>query len=113
MNWFATFLSGWRRLLPLASLPPDTVQVRRVRGLLVGAVSADGRIYVFDARCPHAGQSLQGEKVFCPGVVVCPRHGRKLALSLVPCSLNAMPVIPLPFRIRDGIVEVKVGHPAG
>lgn len=101
------FAPQWRRLIRIADLSPGIVLVKRIRGLLIGAANDEDRIYVFEAICPHAGQSLEGLKV-CGGVVVCPRHGLTLGLARLPCSANARPVTHLPYRVRNGIVEVDL-----
>jgi nitrite reductase/ring-hydroxylating ferredoxin subunit len=99
----------WRGLTRAKDLPPGEVLVRRVRGRLVGVADVGDNIYVFDGRCPHAGQSLHGAAVSDRGIVVCPKHGLTLALVDLPCSANAMPVARLPFRVRDGVIEVNRG----
>jgi apoptosis-inducing factor 3 len=106
MNKF-TFL-GWHNVARVADLAPGKVQARRVMGRLVGVVMTDSGLHVFDARCPHAGHPLQGEDVSSGGVVICPRHGLKLALDTAPCSFNAQPVTKFEFRVRDGIVQTKL-----
>lgn len=104
----------WRGLIRARDLPSGKVLVRRVRGRLVGVANVGDNIYVFDGRCPHAGQSLHGVAVSDRGIVECPKHGLKLALGKSPCSANAsscsanaMPVAQLPFRVRDGVIEVN------
>lgn len=97
---------GWRRLVNAADVPVDRVLVVRASGRLIGMVGTSGRIFVFDGRCSHAGQSLHGAPVTDEGAIVCPRHGLKVAVGSAPCRLNAMPVTSLPFRVRDGAVEV-------
>ncbi|MFL6128786.1 MAG: Rieske (2Fe-2S) protein [Mycobacteriales bacterium] len=99
----------WHGLVRAADLVPGRVVVRRVRGRLVGVATVGGRVRVFDGSCPHAGRSLHGAAVSDRGVVVCPRHGLKLTLEEAPCAAGARPVTPLPFRLRDGVVEVDRG----
>lgn len=96
----------WGRLIKEADLVPGKIQVRKIPGRLIGAVSIDGNIYVFDGRCPHAGRSLAGSDVSSDGIVVCPGHGLRYALISQPCSVNPMPLNQLPFRVRDGVIEV-------
>jgi nitrite reductase/ring-hydroxylating ferredoxin subunit len=101
--------SRWQGLVRVADLLPGRVLVRRVRGRLVGVADVGDNIYVFDGSCPHAGQSLRDAAVSDRGVVVCPKHGLKLALEELPCRADAMPVAQLPFRVRDGVIEVDRG----
>lgn len=95
----------WRTLIREADLPEGEVRVRRVLGRLVGVVNVDGRIYVFDGRCPHAGRSLQGAEVGSRGVLVCPGHSLRYSLIPQSCSVSAM-LAQLTFRVRDGVIEV-------
>jgi len=101
--------SRWQGLVRVADLLPGKVLVRRVRGRLVGVADVRDSIYVFDGRCPHAGQSLHAAAVSDRGIVVCPRHGLKLALEEFPGRADGMPVAQLPFRVRDGVIEVDRG----
>jgi nitrite reductase/ring-hydroxylating ferredoxin subunit/predicted HicB family RNase H-like nuclease len=96
----------WYALVRAADLPPGRVWVRKVGRQLVGVAASGDNVYVFDGRCPHAGQSLQDAEVCDSGVVICPRHALKLALKKVPCSAQARPIAQLPFRVRDGVIEV-------
>lgn len=102
----ALLKSRWLGLVGAADLSPGRVLVRRVRGRLVGVAKVGDDIYVFDGRCPHAGTSLHGATVTDRGVVVCPRHGLRLALERPPCPATARPIARLPFRLRDGAIEV-------
>jgi nitrite reductase/ring-hydroxylating ferredoxin subunit len=99
----------WHDLVRVASLPPNRVLVRRVRGQLVGVAELGGQIHVFGGGCPHAGQSLQDTVPSADGTVECPRHGLKLALDESRCPAGSKPVVRLPFRVRDGVVEVDTG----
>lgn len=101
--------SRWHGLVRIADLSPGRVLVKRVRGRLVGVASVGGEIRVFDGRCPHAGRSLHDVAVSDRGIVVCPRHGLKLTLTASPGAAAARPMAPLPFRVRDGVVEVDRG----
>jgi len=96
----------WRRLIRKRDLIAGQVQVRKVQRDLVGVVKVGGQIYVFDGRCPHAGRSLQGCEVTARGLMKCPGHSFQLSLTPQPCSVNAIPITSLTFRVRDGIVEV-------
>ncbi|SRR6266568_6205637 len=96
----------WRGLISENELAPNEVQVRKILGRLVGAAKINGRIYVFDGRCPHAGRSLQDSEVTPQGTLVCPGHGLKLALGPQPCSVNAVPLAQSSFRVRNGTVQV-------
>lgn len=100
------FSVKWRRLIQESDLASSKVQVRKVFGYLVGVAKVGGRIYVFDGRCPHGGRSLQDIEVAPRGVLVCPGHGIKLSLSPQPCSAGAVPLAKLPFRVRNGVVEI-------
>jgi nitrite reductase/ring-hydroxylating ferredoxin subunit len=107
----------WHRLMRESEIIPGEVQVRRVFGRLVGVTNVNGRVYVFDGRCPHAGRSLQDSVVAPSGVVVCATHGFRLSLYPRPCSVNAMPLTRFTFRICDGYVEIDrqslLPQPAG
>ncbi len=100
---------SWRGLARTADLSPGRVLARRVRGRLVGVVEIGGNIYVFDGRCPHAGQSLHDAAVSGRGTVECPKHGLKLALEKSQCPADSIPAAQLPFRVRDGVIEVDTG----
>lgn len=100
------FRTKWRGLMRESNLVPGIVRVRKIRGRLVGAVNVGGRIYVFGGRCPHAGRSLDGSEANSQGIIVCPGHGFRYSLGFQPCSINAMPLTQLPFRVREGIIEV-------
>jgi nitrite reductase/ring-hydroxylating ferredoxin subunit len=97
----------WRMLIRESDLVPGKVEVRRVFGHLLGVAKVNSRIYVFDGKCPHAGRSLQDSEVTRHGVLVCPGHGLQFSLTPQPCSVNAMPLPQLPFRVRGGAVEIN------
>jgi nitrite reductase/ring-hydroxylating ferredoxin subunit len=101
--------SRWHGLIRVADLLPGKILVKRVRGQLVGVVGIGDNIYVFDGRCPHAGQSLHDTAVSDRGIVECPRHGLKLTLKEWPCPTDVMQLAQLPFRVRDGLIEVDRG----
>jgi nitrite reductase/ring-hydroxylating ferredoxin subunit len=97
----------WRRLIREADLVPGKVQVRKALWHLVGVVKVNGRVYVFDGSCPHAGRSLQGSEVTSRGIMECPGHGLRLSLGSQPCSVDAIPLTQLAFRVRNGVVEIN------
>lgn len=65
---------------------------------------------------PRCRGLLEQETSKTSGVVISaltgmagPAHGLQLALVPQPCSVSAIPLTPLTFRVRDGIVEVDRG----
>jgi nitrite reductase/ring-hydroxylating ferredoxin subunit len=97
---------GWRSLIRESDLVPGKTQVRKVLGRLVGIAKINGRIYVFDGRCPHAGRSLRDSEVTPQGILVCPGHGLRFSLGSQPGSADAIPLAQSSFRVRNGMVEV-------
>jgi nitrite reductase/ring-hydroxylating ferredoxin subunit len=97
----------WRPLIRESDLVPGKVEVRKVFGHLTGIVKTNGHIYVFGGKCPHAGRSLQDSEVTGHGILVCPGHGLQFSLTPQPCSVNAMPLPQLSFRVCDGMVEIN------
>lgn len=97
----------WQILIRESDLVPGKVEVRKVFGHLTGIVKINGRIYVFDGKCPHAGRSLQDSEVTRRGILVCSGHGLQFSLAPQPCSVNAMPLPQLSFRVRGGVVEIN------
>jgi nitrite reductase/ring-hydroxylating ferredoxin subunit len=97
----------WRVLIRESDLVPGKVEVRKVFGHLTGIVKINGHIYVFDGKCPHAGRSLQGSEVTRHGILVCPGHGLQFSLTPQSCSVNARLLPQLPFRVRDGAIEIN------
>jgi nitrite reductase/ring-hydroxylating ferredoxin subunit len=100
------FSLKWHRLMGESEITPGKVQVHKVLGRLVGIANVNGRVYVFDGRCPHAGRSLQDSVVTPGGIVVCPRHGFRLPLYSQPRSADAMPLTRYSFRICKGYIEI-------
>jgi nitrite reductase/ring-hydroxylating ferredoxin subunit len=96
----------WRSLIRETELTPGEVQVRKVLWYRLGAVRVHGRIYVFEGSCPHRGRSLQGGAVTSQGIIECPWHGLQLSLGPPPCPAGAMPVTPLTFRVRNGVIAI-------
>jgi nitrite reductase/ring-hydroxylating ferredoxin subunit len=96
----------WQTLIQVADLAAEEVHARPVMGRLVAAVRLNDCLYVFDGRCPHAGQSLDGSEVTPDGIIECPRHGYRLSLDALPCPAGSLPVTHVPFRVRDGLVEI-------
>lgn len=97
----------WRMLIRESDLVPGKVEVRKTGGRLTGVVRINSRIYVFDGRCPHTGHSLQDSEVSPNGILVCSGHGLQFSLAPRPCSVNAMVLPQLAFRVRDGVVEIS------
>jgi nitrite reductase/ring-hydroxylating ferredoxin subunit len=97
----------WRILIRESDLIPGKVEVRKIFRRVIGIVKINGSVYVFDGRCPHAGRSLQDSEVAQHGILVCPGHGLRFSLIPQPCSVNAMLIPQLPFRVRGGMVEIN------
>lgn len=97
----------WRTLIRESDLVPDKVEVRNAFGHLIGIVKINSRIYVFDGKCPHAGRSLQDSEVIQHEILVCPGHGLQFSLTPQPCSVNAMLLPQLAFRVRGSVVEIN------
>jgi nitrite reductase/ring-hydroxylating ferredoxin subunit len=100
------FSLKWHRLAGESEILPGKVQVHKVLGHLVGVANVNGRVYVFDGRCPHAGRSLQDSVVTPGGIVVCSRHGFGLPLYPQSRSADAMPLTRYAFRISNGYIEI-------
>lgn len=96
----------WLRLIRECDLAPSEVRVRKILGRLVGVAKINGRIYVFNGKCPHGGRSLQDSEVTPQGILVCPGHGLRYSLSPQPYPADAEPLAQSLFRIRDGVVEI-------
>jgi nitrite reductase/ring-hydroxylating ferredoxin subunit len=105
-SWFFSLVK-WLPLIKAADMVPGKVHVRVINGRQVAASRVNEHIYVFDGRCPHAGQSLDGGEVTRNGILECPRHSLRLSLNASPCAANSRPVTHVPFRVRDGMVEVN------
>lgn len=97
----------WRMLIQESDLIPGKAEVRRIFGRLIGVAKINSQIYVFDGKCPHAGRSLQDSEVTRHGILVCPGHGIQFSLVPQPYSVNAMLLPQLPFRARDGVIEIN------
>jgi 3-phenylpropionate/trans-cinnamate dioxygenase ferredoxin subunit len=86
-----------------------------VDGYAATVLRIAGRLYAFEDRCTHDGESLAGAEVE-PGanapVVVCPRHGARFCLqhgaALTPPAYE--PIRIFAVRERAGRIEVR---PAG
>ena len=73
---------AWTSLCDLTDLREDTGRYVEIGGFQLAVFLHDGRVYVIDNRCPHAGANLAGGSID-QGCVVCPKHS-------------------WPFRLHDG-----------
>ena len=68
----------------------------------------DGRLLTCMANyCPHRGYTFHGGTVR-DGVLMCPAHGYEFRLDTGQGLTTDEPLYKLPFRIRDGRVEVQL-----
>ncbi len=103
----------WTRALPAADLPDDTPTAIEAEGRQVMLYRHDGRLYVIDNICSHAGGLLSRGAVD-DLTVTCPLHGSRFALAggCVSRGPASQPQPVLPARIRSGWIEVRGSLPA-
>lgn len=94
---------------PLVPLPPEERYPLRV-----ALYRWQGRYLALDARCPHYGGPLEGQRILYGGVIECPLHGWRFSLATGQCeNFRGKLVQTYPVRIREGWIEVEVPSPSG
>lgn len=75
-----------------------------------------GRLVAADARCPHQWAHLGATGIVDGEVLVCPSHGwcfdadgRGFKVSVSGRQDEKSPVVHVPARERDGVVEIDTG----
>lgn len=85
-----------------------------IEGYYVAVVRHEGRLFAFEDRCTHDGESLLGAEVEADretpcGVVVCPRHGARFCLAtgaaLTPPAYEPLRLFAV--REHEGRIELR------
>jgi nitrite reductase (NADH) small subunit/3-phenylpropionate/trans-cinnamate dioxygenase ferredoxin subunit len=71
---------AWTSLCEIGELTEGHGKYVEIDGFQLGVFLQDGRAYVMDNLCPHAGGNLAAGAVG-EGCAICPRHGWRFRLS--------------------------------
>ena len=85
-----------------------------IDGYYVAVVRHQGRLFAFEDRCTHDGESLLGadleaDSIAPCGVVICPRHGARFCLAtgaaLTPPAYESLRLFAV--REHEGRIELQ------
>lgn len=97
----------WHDVCAVEEVPDKDVLMRREAGEEL-MIYRDGTLLTCMANyCPHRGYTFHGGTVR-DGVLMCPAHGYEFRLDTGQGLTTDEPLYKLPFRIRDGRVEVQL-----
>lgn len=100
--------AGWYLVGMVAEIVADLTPVEVAHRRLMLVRSDDGRIELAEATCPHRGAHLAYGGKLSRDRVVCPFHGRLVALG---CSeRRAMSVPTYPTMVVGGMVLARLGQ---
>ena len=86
--------SGWYLAAVLDELTAPVTPLRIADRRLMAVRSRDGALRVYDAVCPHRGADLGHGGTLTRAGIVCPFHGKAVALGDRPGSRYAVPELP-------------------
>jgi nitrite reductase/ring-hydroxylating ferredoxin subunit len=98
---------AWVSLCDISELTEGAGKYVQIDGFQLAVFLHDGKVYVLDDVCPHAGRSLSGGHIN-RGCAVCPWHG--WAFHLENGQLRDAPGVTIttyPMRLHQ-----REGHPA-
>ncbi len=96
-------------LIDIASVPPGAGAEVVAEGKIFAVFNVDGRFYVLDGICPHAGGPL-GKGALRDDIVTCPWHGWQFDVKTgLHCLNQRLCQTQYEARIEDGKVVVEIG----
>jgi nitrite reductase/ring-hydroxylating ferredoxin subunit len=97
---------AWVSLCEVGEVPSDSGKYVEIDGFKLAVFVQDGKPYVMDDMCPHAGGNMSGGYVD-EGCAVCPWHGWSFHLETG--GLRNAPRVTIPtYPVR---VLKREGHP--
>lgn len=103
----------WFPIATESECPPGTSIERVVADRMVALVNVAGTYHAIDGLCPHQGGPL-GTGALCGTVLTCPWHGWQFDVVTGQHQISATVRQPMhAVRVRNGVVEVRVGADAG
>ena len=102
---------GWAKIGPAVDLPVDELSTVTIAGIGVLIVNLDQRLAAYRNECAHEALPLDDAMLdISNGTLTCPWHGFCFDASSGEClSAPGAQLEPLPLRIDDGDVWVRIG----
>jgi nitrite reductase/ring-hydroxylating ferredoxin subunit len=99
---------GYVSVIEEKEIQEGKMKAGRVQGIPVLFIKQNGKLYVFDDRCPHMGCKFSGGSLD-GNVVICPCHDWRFNLETGEYEdLPSYKLVTYPFKVEDGKIWVKV-----
>lgn len=100
--------SSWTRVCLATEVPAEGMHAVQVGEWQVLVVHSGEQLFAFNDCCPHQSARLSGGRMR-RGSLMCPLHGARFEITSGRCVGGAYPpLLVLPVRERDGLIEVDM-----
>ena len=100
--------SDWTTVCATGEFPDDGKFTARVGQWQVLVVRVEDEFFAYNDCCPHQAARLSEGRIR-RGSLMCPLHGARFEISSGRCLGGSYPpLLMIPVRERDGVIEVNV-----